>query len=249
MYNLYILKKNKKYFFIQTQLILLFVSFFISNIQSQKVETNPNEKFNNTLYNYNNTKLYLDDFKKKMKDITLNIFLRVRFRELKRIHKNIELKILEIQEQLSKENYDNKQIIDKINLLDEDIKKFEKKYNKANKVYYEFEKVKSGFSEFFKLFFIILFICVVIVFCIIGIASYYVMKNQRKYYKLKEEVSFNTYQREMNKVINNNNNRIKDKDILHTDKTTEESQSRNAVVNSTGEPNSHDEMKRNEDNK
>ena len=88
--------------------------------------------------------------------------------------------------------------------------KFKKKYNRANQVYYEFEELKSSIAQFLKLFFIILFICVIIVLCIIGISSFFLVKKQRKYYKLKEEVSFSSIQKQI--IFNSNN--INDKNDL-----------------------------------
>ena len=196
------------------------------------------------MLNFNNTQKYIEDITKKMKDITLNILLRIRFRALKRMYNNIELKVLEMQKELSKENYDSKKIIDEIDLLDKNIDKFEKKYNKTNSLYYEFEQVKHSFSNFIKLFFIILSISVLIILCIIGIASYFVVKNQRKYYKLKEEISFNSYQKQMNKKTSIN--RINEKEIFNSEKTNEKLRTRNENIGemiSTSEPNTQDEMK------
>lgn len=242
----YLYKLKTKCFFFHIPLILLFISFFLSNINSQEIpkQTIEFEKFNNTILNFNNTQKYIEDITKKMKDITLNILLRIRFRALKRMYNNIELKVLEMQKELSKENYDSKKIIEEIDLLDENINKFEKKYNKTNSLYYEFEQVKHSFSNFIKLFFIILSISVLIILCIIGIASYFVVKNQRKYYKLKEEISFNSYQKQMNKKTSIN--RINEKEIFNSEKTNEKLRTRNENIGemiSTSEPNTQDEMK------
>ena len=243
----YLYKLKKKSFFFNIKIILLFISCFLSNINSQEIpkKSIEIEKFNNTLFNFNNTKKYIDDISTKMKDITINILLRIRFRELKRFYNNIELKVLEMQKQLSKEKYNSTKIIDEIDLLDQNLNKLEKIYNKVKSLYYEYEQFKYSFFNFIKLFFIILSISVLIILCIIGIGSYFVVKNQRKYYKLKEEISFNSYQKQMNKKTNIN--RINEKDfIFGTEKTNEKLRTNKNNIGdiiSTSEPNTQDEMK------
>ena len=102
--------------------------------------------------------------------------------------------INEIQEELNKDKYDKEKIIENIKTLNENIKKFNIKYKTANNLYYEFEKLKISFLNFVKLFFIILLIVVIVVLSIIGIASFFVIKSQRKYYILKEEISLHDEQ-------------------------------------------------------
>ena len=182
--------KNFKFSIFKLPLLILLISCLLQISNSQEIS----EVYEKALIEYNKTKTYLEDLTKKMKDITMNIVLRIRFREIKRVYNNIEIKIKEIQEELNKDKYDKEKIIENIKTLNENIKKFNIKYKTANNLYYEFEKLKISFLNFVKLFFIILLIVVIVVLSIIGIASFFVIKSQRKYYILKEEISLHDEQ-------------------------------------------------------
>ena len=75
------------------------------------------------------------------------------------------------------------------NNCDEYYEKFENKYNKTIKIYYKFEKLKNGLSKFFKIFFISIFIGIAIFSIFVLIISIIVIKKQKKYYILQEEVT------------------------------------------------------------
>ena len=197
--------KKIKIILFNLPILLILISFLSQSVNAQDISNNMTEidLFLKAMNDYNETKLCLEDITKKMKTITLNIGLKVRLRELKRLFKQIEEKFINIQEEINKDIYRKEKIINDIGTLNIYMKKFKKKYNRTNQVYYEFEELKSSIAQFLKLFFIILSICVIIVLCIIGISSFFVMKNQRKYYKLKEEVSFSSIQKQI--IFNSNN--------------------------------------------
>ena len=205
-------KKIKILLFNSPIILLILISFLSQSVNAQDISKNMTEidLFVKAMNDYNETKLCLEDITKKMKTITLNIGLKIRLRELKRLFKEIETKFLNIQKEINKDIYRKEKIINDIGTLNIYMTKFKKKYNRANQVYYEFEELKSSIAQFLKLFFIILFICVIIVLCIIGISSFFLVKKQRKYYKLKEEVSFSSIQKQI--IFNSNN--INDKNDL-----------------------------------
>ena len=205
-------KKIKILLFNSPIILLILLSFLSQSVNAQDISKNMTEidLFVKAMNDYNETKLCLEDITKKMKTITLNIGLKIRLRELKRLFKEIENKFLNIQKEINKDIYRKEKIINDIGALNIYMTKFKKKYNRANQVYYEFEELKSSIAQFLKLFFIILFICVIIVLCIIGISSFFLVKKQRKYYKLKEEVSFSSIQKQI--IFNSNN--INDKNDL-----------------------------------
>ena len=205
-------KKIKILLFNSPIILLILISFLSQSVNAQDISNNMTEidLFLKAMNDYNETKLCLEDITKKMKTITLNIGLKIRLRELKRLFKEIETKFLNIQKEINKDIYRKEKIINDIGALNIYMTKFKKKYNRANQVYFEFEELKSSIAQFLKLFFIILFICVIIVLCIIGISSFFLVKKQRKYYKLKEEVSFSSVQKQI--IFNSNN--INDKNIL-----------------------------------
>ena len=181
--------KISQYFSVFSTLILSYLLFLIPSVKSQNNKEITN--FNQTLIQYNNTKFLLDDISKKMENITLNIFLRTRLRELIKKHKQIEEQMSEIQKNLYNESYDKEKMKENIFDLNHKMHIFERKYNKTNKLFYETEGLKQSLINYVKMFFIILAIISIVVIIIIGVVSYFVIKHQKKYYKLQEEVSFN----------------------------------------------------------
>lgn len=177
-----------------------------------------------TLKKYNTTTLKLKSMEIKMKKITLNIILRIRFRELRRNYESITTQISELQNKLNETSYKNPQIIKEINILNDNINIFEKKYNETSSLYYQYERTKLYLYNFFKLFFTCLFILVIIIMVIIGIVSFFVVKSQRKYYKLQEEYSISNEGKEIDKKSN--------EDKIINDKLSEDQKlSRNDKVN------------------
>lgn len=199
-------RDNKNISFISYILILAFLIEYINTSGNKSLDLSEFEIFNKSLNKYNDTKLYFDDITKKMKNINFNVILKIKYNELKRYYKNIETRIREIQNELKETNYEREKIIKNINLLDDNIDTFEKKYKTTKKSYFEFEKAKAFITHFLKIFFISLLISIIIVMAIIAIVSYFVMKNQRRYYRLQEEYSVNTDQRELNRKTKDVNN-------------------------------------------
>ena len=177
------------------QILLISIIFFVflsQTANSQEIFKNSieMEKFNTISENFNNTKQYYNNIRKKMENISMNIILNIRLKQLNRLYENIEQKYIFIKEELTKEKYDKQQLMNEIELLSENMKNFKKKYNSINESYNNFEDIKESLSNFIKLFFIVLFIIIVVVLILIGIGSFFVIKSQRKYYKLQEEISF-----------------------------------------------------------
>ncbi len=143
--------------------------------------------FNETLTNYNQTLLYFDDLSKKMETITMNIILKLKFKGLKRDKISIEQEISKIKENMDKKDNDNQKIREEINSVDQDIKYFNYKYNKINQLYNKYENFKEAFSNFIKVFFIVLFIIVVIALSLIGIISLFVIKNKENIINYKKK--------------------------------------------------------------
>ena len=211
-------KKDKKNFsFLSYVLILIFLIQYINSSGNKSLDLSELEMFNQSINKYNDTKLYFDDITKKMKNINFNIILRIKYNELKRYYQNIETQIGEIQNELKETNYEREKVKKNINLLDDNMDIFEKKYNITKKSYFEFEKVKDFIKHFLKIFFICLLVSVLIIMVIIAIVSYFVVKNQRRYYKLQEEYSVNSDEKELNKKTNDVNN-INEKDIAQNNR-------------------------------
>ena len=227
--------------FSQIPSYILILFLLIQYASSQNISSNASEftLFNQSMVKYNDTKKQFDDITNKMKNINYNILLKIRYKELERYYKIVETKFVEIQKELKETNYEKEKVRNNIKLLDSDIHTFEKKYKATRSLYFEFERTKAYLLHFLKIFFICLFVAVIIIMAIVGIVSFFVVRNQRRYYKLQEEYSFNTDQKELDKdSINTNDINPKPKE--------EQNESRNSKIKivSSNNPSSQDEMKK-----
>ena len=227
--------------FSQIPSYILILFLLIQYASSQNISSNASEftLFNQSMVKYNDTKKQFDDITNKMKNINYNILLKIRYKELERYYKTVETKFVEIQKELKETNYEKEKVRNNIKLLDRDIHTFEKKYKATRSLYFEFERTKAYLLHFLKIFFICLFVAVIIIMAIVGIVSFFVVRNQRRYYKLQEEYSFNTDQKELDKdSINTNDINPKPKE--------EQNESRNSKIKivSSNNPSSQDEMKK-----
>lgn len=176
---------------------LVFLVFLSQTVNSQEIFQNSIEieKFNSFIETFNNTKQYYNDIRKKVENLTLNVILKIRLRQLSRLYIEIERQYVYITRELTKEKYDNKQITNDIDLINKNMKNFKKEYNSLNESYYKFEEIKEYLSSFIKLFLLVLFIIIVVVFVLIAIGSFFVIKSQKKYYILREEISLSKAQK------------------------------------------------------
>jgi len=179
------INKNK-YFLLILSSIIIFISL-PQKISSQKIQNNTLESIlNKCLNEYNKTNIKLDEITPKLKTIKFNIILKVYFSQLKNINKRLKYDISKMEKYLNEKN--DKKFFE-TNNCDEYYEKFENKYNKTIKIYYKFEKLKNGLSKFFKIFFISIFIGIAIFSIFVLIISIIVIKKQKKYYILQEEVT------------------------------------------------------------
>ena len=182
-----VFQRNKnKYFLLILSSIIIFISL-PQKISSQKIQNNTLESIlNKCLNEYNKTNIKLDEITPKLKTIKFNIILKIYFSQLKNINKRFKYDISKMEKYLNEKN--DKKFFE-TNNCDEYSEKFENKYNKTIKIYYKFEKLKNGLSKFFKIFFISIFIGIAIFSIFVLIISIIVIKKQKKYYILQEEVT------------------------------------------------------------
>ena len=182
-----VFQRNKnKYFLLILSSIIIFISL-PQKIFSQTIQNNALESIlNKCLNEYNKTNIKLDEITPKLKTIKFNIILKVYFSQLKNINKRFKYDISKMEKYLNEKN--DKKFFE-TNNCDEYYEKFENKYNKTIKIYYKFEKLKNGLSKFFKIFFISIFIGIAIFSIFVLIISIIVIKKQKKYYILQEEVT------------------------------------------------------------
>lgn len=228
-------------FFLQISSYILILFLLIQNVSSQNISSDASEieLFNLSIYKYNDTKREFEYMTNKMKNIDYNILLKIRFKELERCYKTVKTKFGEIQKELNEPNYDKENVKNNIKLLDSDFHVFDKKYKATRSLYFEFERTKAYLYHFFKIFFICLFVAVIIIMAIVGIVSFFVIRSQRRYYKLQEEYSFNTDQKDLNKSPT-------DSSDINSKPKEEQTDSRNSKIKivSSNNPSSHDEMKK-----
>ena len=155
----------------------IFLAIYISLLnyaRSQELKKlNGTEKY---FEKYNETNYKFEQISPKLKQITTNIILKAYFSELQQINRTIYKKIFDSSNQNTKN-------------LDEDLENFEKKVAKIEKLYYKYERTKEILSKFFMTLFMIIMIGFSIFVVVTIIITFIVIKKQKKYYQLQEEIT------------------------------------------------------------
>ena len=182
-------RNNKNYLLIIFTIALLSLPI---KIHSQTIYKNSStvELFNNCINYYNRINSNIEKMLPRLNKININFIIKIHLSKLNRLKRELSSEISRINDKLDKKNYDEAQILYDINELFEDVKYYEEKYNSTISTYYRFEKLKKSLSKFFKVFFISLFVGIAIFAIFIFIITIIVIKKQKKYYELKEEVTF-----------------------------------------------------------
>ena len=172
-------------------IVFLSVIIYSSLLRSVKTEDLSEEKqlLQECLSFYNKTELKFEEIKEKIKNVRFNIILKIKYKDITKIHTNIENNISEITEKIDSKSYDKNSVIKNLKELKTAIETLDAKCDKAIQTYNNNEKVYNFLIDLIKIIIITLFIVIVIVLLIIGIISIIVIKHQRKYYKLQEEVN------------------------------------------------------------
>lgn len=166
---------------------LIGLFFFINKINCSSLNSTEIEQFNKTMNRYKQMVANYNILSKKMEKITLNIFMRIRFKDLKRSFDDLKSEIDALKLKYHKKESISENIIIANNLTDD----FEIKYINSVNAYKRFEETKSMLGGMLKTFIIVLSIFIFIVLLFIGIGSYFVIQYNKKkrYFKLNEEVS------------------------------------------------------------
>lgn len=171
-----------------TIIYIAYIIFIISQINSQRsLQSEEKELLNNCISSFNKTESRFSEISQKMKNIKYNIFLKIRYKNLERMHSKIQISITEIREKLDSTNYDKNKIIEQLKMLDGNIEKYERKCDSANDLYYQAENIKAIVYNLIKAFFMTLLIIIIVVMIIIGIVSFFIIRRQKKYHTLEEE--------------------------------------------------------------
>ena len=166
---------------------LIGLFFFINKINCSSLNSTEIEQFNGTMNRYKQMVANYNILSKKMEKITLNIFMRIRFKDLKRSFDDLKSEIDALKLKYHKKESISENIIIANNLTDD----FEIKYINSVNAYKRFEETKNMLGGMLKTFIIVLSIFIFIVLLFIGIGSYFVIQynKKRRYFKLNEEVS------------------------------------------------------------
>ena len=172
---------------------LIGLFFFINKINCSSLNSTEIEQFNKTMNRFKQMVANYNILSKKMEKITLNIFMRIRFKDLKRSFDDLKSEIDALKLKYHKKESISENIIIANNLTDD----FEIKYINSVNAYKRFEETKNMLGGMLKTFIIVLSIFIFIVLLFIGIGSYFVIQyNKKRYFKLNEEVSIRIGQSE-----------------------------------------------------
>ena len=166
---------------------IIIILFLSSEINCSSLNSTEIEEYNKTIHKYNQMVANYNVFSKKMEKITLNIFMRIRYKDLQRSFDELRKEIDNLKLKYHKNQSISENIILANNLTDN----FEINYIDSVNAYKRFEETKKILGGMVKTFIIVLSICVFIILLFIGIGSYFVIQYNKKkrYFKLKEEVS------------------------------------------------------------
>ena len=234
-------KKNKSLYlspiFFLITLIILITELNCSSLNKSEIDN-----YNNTMNKYQQVLIQYKGFSKQMEKITLNVILRIRFRGLQKDFEELRKEICELKACYEKKNISISKILDEVNKL---LTKFENSLINIIKAYKRFEQTKKIILHMIKVFIIILSIIIFITLTLIGIGSYFVIKHQKKYGKLHEEVSIRIGETEVDSEKNTNTGEKKEK-MDYIVKSTQEdirstkSSDKNQVVIEPNNPPSKD---------
>ena len=170
--------------------ILIFISFF------QKVYSNINQ-FNTTELEYHKKLLNhceeinkdIKKYEKRMEKIKFNLKLKGKYRQIKKLNKELLKNVKIIKKRINETEFDKIQISQEINIISNDYFLLKKKFNRFDTKYKSYEKFKSNIIGYIKLFFICFFSVVLILLVILIIVGIYMYKKRPKYHTLHEEVT------------------------------------------------------------
>ena len=215
---------------------IIIILFLLGEINCSSLNSTEIEEFNKTIHKYNQMVANYNVFSKKMEKITLNIFMRIRFKDLERSFEELRKEIDNLKLNYHKNQSISENIIIANNLTDD----FEIKYIDSVNAYKRFEETKKILGGMVKTFIIVLSICVFIILLFIGIGSYFVIQYNKKkrYMKLEEEVSVRIGQTD---VKEKNTNEEENKNDFMVKSTQEDIQTaknviKDKVINDTNNP-------------
>ena len=115
---------------------IIIILFLLDEINCSSLNSTEIEEFNKTMHKYNQMVANYNVFSKKMEKITLNIFMRIRFKDLERSFEELKREIDNLKLNYHKNQSISENIIIANNLTDD----FEIKYIDSVNAYKRFEE-------------------------------------------------------------------------------------------------------------
>jgi flagellar biosynthesis/type III secretory pathway M-ring protein FliF/YscJ len=177
--------------FYQKKYIIIYIFIIIFPFIKSQNDTFIQEKqlFNEYVFNYNNSVSKLKDVNDKLGGIKYNFIFLIKFNKLKKENKVIEKQISQIYNELNSTICDKNKINKELDALNKTLSKFDKKCNKIVHDYNKFDMTKGNIIKMIKKFLSILIIITIIVFLIVGVISFFIVKKQKRYSRMREDYS------------------------------------------------------------
>ena len=228
-------------------IITLFIQ--IASVNCDSLNTSEIINYNKTIYRYYQALFNFSGLSKKMEKITLNVYLKSLFKDLSNNFEDVKTEMLKLKTNKEK----NESISDNIITVDKYLKIFEKNYKRTLKTYKRFDETKKFIFHMLKMFIIVLSVIIIISLIGIAIGSYFVIKSQKKYYKLQEETSVRigqNYNIDKDKITSDGDDNNKIKKMIYSMKSSQEDihptnafYNNNQVVLESNNPVSKDHLK------
>ena len=201
--------------------LLLIYSIFIIYINSQenKIDidiTDEKHLFNKNLLLMNRTDALYQEISEKMKNIIFNIYLKLKYRNLKKNNEKIQTKFSLIKGKLDNNIYDKQIILEELKELNGKLLYLETLCETIKDLYEKNERNKIVFFNLFKVLFITLILTIIVVMAIIKITPIFEDIKTRKYLYskrrlYKKHIILLDENREINTFISKKNNYPKKK--------------------------------------
>ena len=204
-----------------TIFFIITLSIQIASVNCDSLNTSEIINYNKTIYRYHQALFNFRGLSKKMEKITLNIYLNSLFKDLSNNYEDVKTEMLKLKTNQEK----NELISDNIIMVDKYLKIFEKNYKRTLNTYKRFDETKKFIFHLFKIFIIVLSVIIIISLIGIGIGSYFVIKSQKKYYKLQEEISVRigqNYNIDKDKITSDGDDDNKNKKMIYSMKSSQE---------------------------
>ena len=180
---------------LSTFLLIIIISIILpSEFLCQNTQNNLTtlELFNEYLIKYTITNNNFSEMIEKFESVQFNFILKLEYSRLKTLNETILTQITSIKNNLDNDNnnnYKKNKFSTDIKLLSGDIEKYDRNSNKVVEMYYKYETTKDIIIEFIKIFSITVSIVMVLSIICIILITIFIVKKQRKYYVLNEEVT------------------------------------------------------------